>query len=67
MRTKLMPSGTRNGVDGLSFSASIMKSRNTGAATGPPYPALPPDVPFSVTAITICGFATGANPRKLAL
>ncbi len=27
-----MPGGTRNGVSGLSFSATIMKSRKIGAA-----------------------------------
>ena len=48
-------------------NADIATSRNTGPATGPPNPADPPVVLFNVTATTICGFTTGANPTKLAL
>ena len=32
MEMSLIPGGTRNGVSGLSFRATVMKSRKIGAA-----------------------------------
>ena len=46
-RISLMPAGTRNGVAGLSFSATVMKSRKIGAAYWPAVAEVPSDFGLS--------------------